>query len=326
MRMLLCILFLVILGTAAQASDLRIATFNTESDDDTDPVKVAESIKAIGSFDILALQEVEGTQALKTYAEAAAEANGGTWRFVISESGFNSTRAPDFLGILYRTDLFRQLETSEIHLIRSRPGAGLYGEPDWSLRGALVLRLQQLSTGGEFQVATIHLKCCNEPGIRSHQAKLLAKALRDSALPTILLGDSNVPIEPGQDQPSGANADAFTSLTVGVNLKWIKPQNPVKTQCDPRFNSMLDQIYASPGFSVVNNAEIKFPEPSYCEKDAEGYSDHRPIVTTFGDLSPTATTTSMVTDGIAAGRSEEEAEAEEFRAQLQMRPDDFVAR
>jgi endonuclease/exonuclease/phosphatase family metal-dependent hydrolase len=41
------------------AADLRIATFNTESDPHftTDPVNVARTISEMGTFDILALQE-----------------------------------------------------------------------------------------------------------------------------------------------------------------------------------------------------------------------------------------------------------------------------
>ncbi|WP_373414842.1 endonuclease/exonuclease/phosphatase family protein [Ensifer aridi] len=307
-----------------EAADLRIATFNTESDADTQPAKVAETIDEIGTFDVLALQEVEGLQALRTYTEAAAR-QGGRWRFVISESGFNSGREADFLGIIYRSDLFRQLSTTEIHAIRSRPNGSPYGATDWSLRGALVLRLQEISTGSEFQVATVHLKCCDFPEIRSHQAALLVQELDTSKIPTIILGDSNIPIEPGDSAPNAANAAAFGSLTTSAGLAWVVPKNPVKTQCSPQYNSMLDQVYAPAAVASGAIAEIKFVEPSYCDKDPQGYSDHRPILATIPNFGaqPMATARSAQPTGQL---SEADAEEREFLIQRTGRVDDISPR
>ncbi|MER9273472.1 endonuclease/exonuclease/phosphatase family protein [Mesorhizobium sp. M0643] len=311
------------LVSISQAADLTVATFNTESDADTQPTKVAASIAEIGSFDILALQEVESTQALKAYADAAVASQGGRWRSVISESGFNSSREPDFLGIVYRTDKFRQLKTTEIHLIRSRPDGSAYGEPDWSLRGALLLRLQDINSGAEFQIATLHLKCCNEPGVRAHQAALLAaEIVQGGEVPTILLGDTNIPIEPGADGADGANREAFNNLTSSSGLVWLQPRNPIKTQCDPNFNSMLDQVYAPTSLAAAATAEIKFAEASYCDKDAQGFSDHRPIVAVFTDALQGARPVAAE----AAASSEAAAEEEEYRIQKVDRPGDAVGR
>jgi len=310
------------IASVVQASDLTIATFNTESDSDTEPAKVATSIAAIGHFDILALQEVESTQALKKYADAAATSHGGRWRYVVSESGTNSSHESDLLGIVYRTDRFRQIKTTEVHSIRSRPGGSAYGEPDWSLRGALLLRLLDTTSGAEFQIATVHLKCCDEPGVRAHQAALLAtEILDDPDIPTILLGDTNIPIEPGSEGADGANTAAFNSLTSGSNLVWLKPRNPIKTQCDPNFNSMLDQVYAPPSLSSSATTEIKFPEASYCDKDTLGFSDHRPVVAVFSNalrgVAPALASAS-------SAASEASAEQEEYVMQKASRPGDSI--
>jgi endonuclease/exonuclease/phosphatase family metal-dependent hydrolase len=107
--------------------------------------------------------------------------------------------------IIYPTERFRQLGTNEIHVIRSQPDGTPLGRPDWSLRGALVLKLQDVASGKPFQVATIHLKCCDEPTIRAHQTALLAAELGAGLTPTILLGDSNIPIEPGAAGPEGSH-------------------------------------------------------------------------------------------------------------------------
>lgn len=315
--------FWIVGVSTSRADDLRIATFNTESDPafTTWPVNVAKTITKIGRFDILAVQEVESEEALKLYASAAAHSQGGDWRYVISESGTNGTREPDLLGIIYSTKLFRQLGTHELHSIRSRPDNGTYGKPDWSLRGALVLRIQHIATGHEFQVATVHLKCCNEPAVRAHQAAILARELAASSLPTILLGDTNIPIEPGETAPSGDNLEAFESLTTGANLAWVQPSNPVKTQCSPSFNSMLDQIYGPAGAAA--SAEIMFPEAAYCAQEEDGWADHRPMRAVFtdflvetadGETPPTAAPTGAPS---AEAEASDEARAEELEFQIQ---------
>lgn len=313
-------------------ADLRIATFNTESDPhfSTDPANVARTISEMGKFDILALQEVEDAEAVKQYAEAAAHSLKGTWRSIISESGINFDRKSDHLAIIYRSDLFRQIETRELHMIRSNTGPGPYGEPDWGLRGALVLRLQHIG-GQEVQVVTVHLKCCSGNGvaIRTHQTNVLAAEIVTGRFPTIVLGDTNIPIEPGQPAPDAANLPAFTNLTTGMGLKWVAPSNPVATQCSPQFNSMLDQIYGPP--NAAASAEIKFPEQAYCDRENAGYADHRPIVATFPGLLAETSTLSGPTktdqEPVVApvGASEATLEARESMLQQIVRPGDVNA-
>lgn len=313
----------ILMASLCHASNLTVATFNTESDPDTEPAKVAETIAGIGPFDILAVQEVESTQALRTYADAAASALGGKWRYVVSESGINGgDREPDLLGVIYRTDAFRQIQTTEFHAIRSRPDGTKYGAPDWSLRGVLILRLQHLASGAEFQIATVHLKCCNEPGVRTHQAALLAEHILAAGVPTVLLGDTNIPIEPGDEGATDANEAAFNSLTSGASLTWVKPTNPIKTQCSPAYNSMLDQVYGPVSFAGSASAEIKFPETSYCDLDEAGYSDHRPLVAVFPGMLSAASIMSVAAALPPLVDPDEAAEASEFLRQQSARPGD----
>lgn len=310
--------------SASQAEGLTIATFNTESDSDTVPANVAETIGALGPFDILAVQEVESTQALRTYTDAAAAANGGRWRYIVSESGvYGGNRKPDLLGIIYSTDTFRQIQTTEYHAIRSRPDGTEYGVPDWGLRGALILRLQHIQSGTEFQVVTVHLKCCNEPAIRAHQTALLAEHIMSADVPTVLLGDTNVPIEPGDSGATGANVEAFENLTTAAGLKWIAPTNPVKTQCSPLYNSMLDQVFGPASLIAEAFAEVRFPEATYCDLDALGYSDHRPVVATFPMMFAAGEIFPLNADEV--GDPDAVAEEREFILQQAVRPEEFLA-
>lgn len=310
--------------TASGAADLTVATFNTESDDDTQPDKIAEHISKIGPFDILAVQEVESVDALKLYADTAASILGGRWRFVVSESGTyaDPKRKPDFLGIVYPTEVFRQLATTELHVVRSEADGTPYGAPDWSLRGALVLRLQHMKSGKEFQIATVHLKCCEEPDIRAHQTGLLAKEIIRTGLPTLLLGDTNIPIEPGAEGATGDHAEAFLNLTTGANLSWVKPKNPVKTQCNPKFNSMLDQVFAPSPLPTGSAVDIKFPEEAYCDLDAQGYADHRPLIATIPGFFADPTVEIMTP--VVLKRNSTDEETAEYNLQKNGRPGDSV--
>lgn len=326
MSRLLVLLFCLAFSSVTAAQDLRVATLNAESEEtaDTLPEKVAETIRGMGPFDLLAVKEVQSTAALKIFADAAAQSNGGRWRYVISESGFNSDRAPDFLGIIYRTDQYRQLDTREIHVIRSRPDGTSLGQADWGLRGALVLRLQHLSSGQQFQIATVHLKCCNEPDIRAHQTGLLAQELNVGAMPTILLGDTNIPIEEPFTAPAGAHVAAFDNI-IGAGLTWVAPSNPMKTQCSDDFDSMLDQIFVSAPNAGGATAEIKFPDPVYCLAEKNGYADHRPVVASVPEFFAAVPTPNVWSTQPLSKETPAALEEREFRLQQVQRPGDSVA-
>jgi endonuclease/exonuclease/phosphatase family metal-dependent hydrolase len=324
MRFIVMVLAWLTIGLSAWAGDLHIATFNTESDDDTQPAKVAETIKAMGRFDILAVQEVESIDALRQFADAASQ-QGGRWRFVVSESGVNSDRQADLLGIIYNIEKFRQLETSELHIIRSKPDGSDYGKADWSLRGALNLRLLDLESSQEFRVTTVHLKCCNEPRTRNHQAALLAQELRKADIPTIVLGDTNIPIEPGQVGPDSDNRPAFDALGTSSGRKWLAPSNAVKTQCSPDFNSMLDQIYVPSNSAATATSEVLFPQAEYCDSDELGFSDHRPLralLPRFTDRDVAVVPKSLPVESKTV-LTEEQLEARESELQQKGRIDDL---
>lgn len=284
MRILYCILFYCLSTVVTQAQDLTVVTFNTESDGDTSPGLVAQQIRQLGDLDVLAVQEVESDSALFSYTKALAEQLGGKWRYVISESGTNRTREDDLLGIIYNTDDFRHLATTELHMVRSEDGSGTYGDTRWSLRGILIVRLLHYASDTEFQIATMHFKCCGAPEVRAHQTALLAAELKKLDIPTILLGDSNIPLEVDGSAMSSANQVAFDNLTTHADLSWAKPVNPISTQCNPSFNSMLDQVYVPAAAADSTTATILFDEADYCDGDAGGFADHRPIRAVLSDF------------------------------------------
>ena len=170
-----------------------------------------------------------------------------------------------------------------MHGIRSKPGTGRLGKPDWHLRGALFVRLQDMTTGVEFYVGNVHLKCCGSgAGIRAHQAEIIREWISRADVPVILTGDFNIPVAPTSATGNQGSA-AFTTLEQVAT--WLRPSNPVKTQCSPNFDSMLDLFFLTDGPNIsMNRVAVRETDPSYCDLDAKGYADHRPVVATFDIL------------------------------------------
>ena len=192
----------------AQSRELTIGTLNTESASDTLAFSVAGTIRDAGFADVWALQEVEGLDALEEFTVAAASAGRrSSFRYVMSESGVIASmhRKNDFLGFVYNSSRLRQVETVELHGIRSTPGAGRLGDAEWRLRGALFMRFQDRDTRAEFYIGNVHLKCCGDgAATRAHQVSIINQWIERSDVPVILTGDFNIPIEPDAEEgPTG---------------------------------------------------------------------------------------------------------------------------
>lgn len=271
------------------AQELVIGTLNTESASDTNVYQVAELIRNSGFVDVWALQEVEDLDALEEYTIAAGAAGARrSFRYILSESGEirQMHRKNDFLGIVYNSSRLRHVETVELHGIRSRSATGVggrLGEPDWGLRGAQFVRFQDRTTLVEFYVGNVHLKCCGSsddgPQTREHQAEIMKTWIDRTDAPVILTGDSNIPVSPGS---STGNPSSSAFQTITSVLQWREPTNPVKTQCSPSFDSMLDHFFANdtPNLSFID-ATIKNEDASFCEDEKTGGPDHRPVVARF---------------------------------------------
>lgn len=276
-------LSIIIASSAAHAQDLIVGTLNTESSADTTEFHVSQVIQRAGFVDVWALQEVEDFAALEEYTVAAGAAPGRkSFRYVGSESGEVNAmhRKNDLLGLVYNSSRLRQVETIELHGIRSIPGPGRLGEADWQLRGALLVRFQDRNTAAEFYVGNVHLKCCGGDGIttRAHQAEILKEWVERQTVPVILTGDFNIPVQP--TSTSGSTSNAFQTLASA--LDWVRPENPIKTQCSPSFNSMLDHFFVKDGPNLdVIDVNILETQASYCDDEETGGPDHRPLLAKF---------------------------------------------
>ena len=270
-------------ATAAQAETLTIGTFDTSSEADNQPYKVADTLRGIGPVDVLAFQEVADIDAVAEFAAiVGAVGNRKSYRYIIGESGASGQQhgRHDFLAIIYDSSRFRQVETVELHGIRSQPAAGRLGKPDWGLRGALFVRFQDTSTGVEFYVGNVRLKCCGSGvSIRAHQTEIIREWISRANVPVILTGNFNIPVDPAS-ATGDQGSSAFTTLERAAT--WLRPSNPIQTLCSPNFNSMLDLFFLTDGPHIsVKDVEVREVDPSYCDAEGEGYADHRPVVASF---------------------------------------------
>ncbi|WP_171231027.1 hypothetical protein [Ruegeria sp. HKCCA6707] len=271
--------------TSAYAQDFSVGTLNTESASDTQPFMVSRTIRGVGKVDVWALQEVAGISAVEEYTVAAgAVGRRSSYRAIVSESGTISQqhRRDDQLAIVYNSSRFRQVENVELHGIRSKPGAigGRLGEPDWNLRGALFIRLQDKDTGVEFYVGNVHLKCCGDgKNTRAHQAEIIKAWIERSDVQVILTGDFNIPVQPSS---ADGNQDSDAFKTLESVMTWERPQNPIKTQCSDDFDSMLDHFFLKEGPNINTiDVTIYETESAYCDAEKVGGPDHRPVVAKF---------------------------------------------
>tara|TARA_R110002074_G_scaffold147623_1_gene298597 strand:- start:281 stop:1123 length:843 start_codon:yes stop_codon:yes gene_type:complete len=249
----------------ALAETLTVVSFNVESDRDTDPAKVADDIARISSsasVDLFGLAEVQN-EADAGIFQKAADRDGGRFRYLLAKHGNE-----DRLAILYNYDALEFLDVSELERF---PGS----------RKALVGRFRHKAAGLEFLFIVNHF---NRGDIerRRRQASLIRDWVLDQPLPAVLVGDYNFDFDP----KTGRGNSAFEIFVAKSGLDWLQPQcvaagscPATGTQCDSRYNSISDFVFIAdkrrgwPGVS-----DILLQRADYCERERNGYADHRPVL------------------------------------------------
>jgi hypothetical protein len=96
----------------------------------------------------------------------------------------------------------------------------------------------------------------------------------------VAVGDYNFDWEVvGGDNDHDAGYD---NMTADHAFEWVRPATLIKTQCDPQFDSVLDFVFvAGDAKSWWGASEILEQQVDYCDWDAQGGTDHRPVRATF---------------------------------------------
>jgi endonuclease/exonuclease/phosphatase family metal-dependent hydrolase len=253
------------LGLSGQARAFSCAAWNLESGDSEDSF-LAEQIREWRTIDVWGLSEVRDERTL----EALGNSLNGARPEAAFRGVMGTTGGQDRLGIIFSSQTFECKGAWELHDIN------LGG----SLRAPLVAQLREIATGREFLFVANHLyrgKSGEEPR-RDEQARLLREWAKAQPLPVIAVGDFNFDC---QVEGMGQCNNAYRVLAEGGFLRWAQPENPMRTQCNRRYNAILDFVFVSrDAVRWVSRSLILGSEESFCDDDASR-SDHRPVAVEF---------------------------------------------
>ncbi len=253
----------LLLGSgAALGQEVIVVGFNTESGD-ADPDVVADVIEVLDGVDLWGFSEVRNNSWASIFTEAAAEGEGASFAMILGSTG-----GADRLLIVYNDDLLDLVRYFELEHIN------IGGH----VRAPLVGEFTVTETGASFYFMVNHLYRSNEEA-RHQQAELLNDWADEQTLPVIAVGDYNFDWDVG-DGENDHDAGYDNMVEDGV-FAWIRPAVLVKTQCSPRFDSVLDFVFVSGNAqNWSGTSEILRREASYCN-DTDETSDHRPVWASF---------------------------------------------
>lgn len=266
---------------AQTPSSLVVVTYNVESDADTNPDRVADTIATVVNSTpippaLWGFSEVPDTAAANQYAAAA----GNGFEVIVGTTG-NS----DKLAIAYDPDRLKLVDGSVVELTNSGGS-----------RAPLVAEFEVLPGGPAILVVDNHFNRGSEDR-RNAQARFLRGWIEERTQPVIALGDFNFDYAVDLDfvQPSNcrqvdiaAGNEAFQIFTTSDAIRWIEPDclndpmiacPPTGTACDPCFNSILDFVFlAAAAKDWPGRSQILRPRPDYCEVEGAGGADHYPVL------------------------------------------------
>ncbi|MCA8926639.1 MAG: endonuclease [Alphaproteobacteria bacterium] len=251
-------------ATSVMAQVLTVVSFNVESDDDTQPARVAEDIAAIskaGAVDLFGLAEVQNAADLNVYARAASRP-GAAFKPILARNGNE-----DRVAILYNA---ATLALDDVRELDRFPGS----------RKALVAQFAYRAKRLDFLFIVNHFNR-GDAERRNRQARLIRDWVLAQDRPAILVGDYNFDYDPRKRRGN----EAFEIFTADPGLVWLpvpciaKGRCPATgTQCDRRFNSIMDFVFvADRGRGWRGRSAILMQQNGYCERERRGYSDHRPV-------------------------------------------------
>ncbi len=260
-RISMIIITVLITASSVFASELRMVSWNMESGD-ASPHYLSKQIRKMRGIDLWGLSEVKNEQWAALFAKSAQNARGKAYKAVLGSTG----RA-DKLLILFNAERFKLIKSYELNDINV----------GGTLRAPLVVDLLDNKTGIEFSFMVNHLargKTKPEPR-RTQQAKMLRTWALNKNGPVLLSGDFNLDCE----LPELTKCDqAYYEMVKGDVLDWVKPSTPIRTQCNRRYNSILDFIFVGNQARAWNpTSKILHTSYEMCNDDEEK-SDHRPVL------------------------------------------------
>ena len=239
---------------------LDVVGFNVESGGADPAIVASEVIAAVQGEHAWGLSEVTNELTALTYVDAAADAGGAQFDYVIG-----TTTWEDLLVLAWDPDRLRMESYEELHAIN----------PHGSGRAPLVGTMTDLDSGTAFLLMVNHLWRTDDDA-RHEQAALLNAWAREQTLPIVMVGDYNL----DWDVPSGgASRDAgYDLLTADGVLEWVRPAVIETTQCSTWYDSVLDFTFVGgEARSWEATAELVPVAEDYCRARTDERSDHKPV-------------------------------------------------
>lgn len=260
-RILMIILAMLISASSVFAAELRVVSWNMESGD-ASPYYLAKQIRKMHDVDLWGLSEVKDEQWAATFAKSAQNARGKAFKAILGSTG----RA-DRLLIMFNVERFKLIKSYELDDINI----------GGTLRAPLVVDLLDNETGIEFSFVVNHLargKTKPEPR-RTQQAKMMKTWALNKNGPVVAVGDYNFDCE----LPDLTKCDqAYYEMVSGDVFDWVKPSNPIRTQCNRKYNSILDFVFVgNQARAWAPKSTILHSQYSMCDDNADK-SDHRPVL------------------------------------------------
>lgn len=265
------VLIIVMLGLLVfgESNDIRIISWNVQSGEAWTDV-IAKQIADFQDIDLWGLSEVP-RKAEKVYIDAAEVGENSGFKGFISEGGRS-----DRLLIIYNSNRFELIKKIELEKLSFRN----------RVRPALGGLFIEKKSGKSFYFLVNHLYQRNKKK-RHKQSRMLKKwALKNKETPIIMVGDYNYNWD---IKSNGKYHDPGFDILTSV-LKWIEPENKMRTQCsdknnddkcDKKYNSILDFIFVNSEASKWKNWESEIVKLEGEFFPADKKSDHRPVRGSF---------------------------------------------
>lgn len=117
---------------------------------------------------------------------------------------------------------------------------------------------------------------------RHQQATLLNEWAQTQTAPIVAVGDYNFDWDIANGESD--HDQGYDNMTADGVFEWVQPATLIKTQCCPRFNSILDFVFvAGDALGWTATSEIAEIRGGYCTTNNSTESDHRPV---FAFLEP----------------------------------------
>jgi len=258
-------LALVVLTNASAQADFVCGAWNLESGD-SDEQFLAKQIRQWPEVAIWGFSEVRDGRVLETLGAGLNDSSPNAQFMGI----LGTTGNADRLGIVFASSIFDCQGSWELDEINV----------GGTVRAPLVALMRERATGKDFLFVVNHFyrgKSFDEPR-REQQSLLLSRWAADQDRPVIAVGDFNFDCD--VDHMGQCNRSFNVLLENGV-FKWAVPKNPMRTQCNRRYNSILDFVFVTgQAKSWLDESWILNTGQAACEDDAQK-TDHRPVIANF---------------------------------------------